>query len=93
MRLLMQFVVFRLFSNSSKSPSRWSLRVSSRPSWRRARRLPTVALSGEAFDLFVKELLGQQSGHLCVVLNQAKFRVDQAIEYLSQHLRTADLSG
>jgi len=37
-----------------------------------------------AFDLFVKDLLGQQAGHLCMMLDQLELRVDRAVENVSK---------
>ena len=49
--------------------------------------------SGEAFDLFVKDLFGQKAGHLCVVPDQSELRVDRAVQGFSKRLGTTGLSG
>ena len=40
--------------------------------------------SGEAFDLFVKDLFSQKPGHLRVVPDQAELCVDRAVENVSK---------
>ena len=53
---------------------------------------PAVALSGETGDFLVKDLLGQQASHLCVVLDQVELCVDRAVETVLKRLGTTGLS-
>jgi len=46
--------------------------------------LSAVALSSKILDFFLKQFLSQEASHLCVVLNQAEFRVDRAVENVSK---------
>ena len=55
--------------------------------------LSVVALPGETRDFFLKDLLSQKAGHLCVMLNQVELRVDRSVESFSKRPRAVGVSS
>ena len=52
-----------------------------------------MPLPGETGDFLFENLLGQQAGHLCVVLDQVELCVDRAVEGFAQCLSSWRLFG